>query len=98
MNEYIQVKKDYYNNGQLKFEHPNYEGQRHGTARGWYRNGQLWHEMQYHQGQRHGIERGWHNNGRLSYKMHWLYDKEVTKEEYREHELIETLSGLMFKE
>ena len=60
----------------------------------WYENGKLKYEIPYHQGQLHGIEKWWRKNGQIWYENYYLYNKEVTKEEYRKHELIESLACL----
>ena len=114
----VTVKREYYNNGHLKYETPHHQGQLHGIAKGWYEDGQLRYEVLCHHGQIHGMEKGWYENGQLQYEVpchqgrqhgiskwwyesgqfekerYYLYDEQVTEEEYRKHELIENLACL----
>ena len=60
----------------------------------YYSNGQLHYEIPYHQNQRHGIVKWWCENGQLECENYYLYDEQVTKEEYRKHELIENLASV----
>ena len=92
MSEQVKVVKKYYPNGQLEHEIPYHQGQRHGIGKWWYENGQLQYETTYHQGQLHGIGKWWHEDGQFWYENYYLYDKQVTEEEYRKHELIVKLS------
>ena len=62
MNE---VKRDYWENGQLRHEYPYVDGNRHGLSRWWHENGQLWCEEPYVDGKQHGLCRYWHENGQL---------------------------------
>ena len=36
-----EIKKGYYENGQLEYEHPYQNGKRHGICKGWWKNGKL---------------------------------------------------------
>ena len=36
----------------------------------------------------------WYKNGKIKYEIYWLYNEEVTEEEYRKHELVESLACL----
>ena len=88
------MKRVWYKNGQLKYEFPFQNDKRHGISKWWYENGHLQHEFIYHQDQQHGIARHWYDNGQLEYEEYFLYDEEVTEEEYRKHELVEELAGV----
>lgn len=54
--------RDYYSNGQLKFEIPFVSEEKHGLARCWYENGQLKYE---YFGKLHGLVRSWYKNRQL---------------------------------
>ena len=60
----------------------------------YYSNGQLHSEIPYHKGQRHGIIKWWRKNGQFKRQEYHLYGEQVTKEEYRKHELIENLASV----
>ncbi|KKL59678.1 hypothetical protein LCGC14_2212890 [marine sediment metagenome] len=62
--------------------------------REYWSNGKLKYEVPYHQGQRHGVVKWWYKSGQLECENYFLYDEPVTKEEYRKHELIESLACL----
>lgn len=66
------IRRGYYNNGQLSYEHPrhpHYKEHLHGMAKSWYSNGQIEYEIPYNKGTLHGIQRGWYKNGQLMYKV-----------------------------
>jgi hypothetical protein len=55
----------YYRNGQLRFEHTELGGERHGRSRSWHYNGQIAEEAFYRHGKMHGTCRQWDEHGRL---------------------------------
>ena len=60
------VKRDYYENNQLKTEIIyNNEDLKHGICKRWYENGQIAEECTYINGQLDGTFRSWHKNGQL---------------------------------
>ena len=38
MSDEVKIKRSYYANGQMRYEHPYKDGKRHGTRRGWYQD------------------------------------------------------------
>ncbi|KKL56630.1 hypothetical protein LCGC14_2243450 [marine sediment metagenome] len=94
MSEQTKIEKGYYPNGQLQHKIPYHQDQKHGIAKWWYESGQLEYETLYHQGQQHGMEKWWYKNGKIEYERYFLYNEEATKEEYRKHELVESLACL----
>ena len=88
------ITRGYYDNGQLRYERSHHEGKSHGIMKWWYKDGQLWSEFSYREGQRHGIFKSYYHSGQPSYQIHYLYNNQVTREEYRRHGIIEKLSGL----
>jgi antitoxin component YwqK of YwqJK toxin-antitoxin module len=58
-------KRSRYSNGQLSWETPYVNGERHGISRGWHENGQLMYETPWLNGQRHGIRRHWNEDDKL---------------------------------
>ena len=68
----IEVKRDYYDNGQIKTEWGEKEGgQQEGVAKWWYQNGKLMSETHWKNDEMHGSRKGWHENGVLSEESHW---------------------------
>ena len=59
----VEVKKDYYPDGQLWDETPRVNGERHGLYKMWHPNGQLKNEISYVHGEVHGLFKEWHKNG-----------------------------------
>ena len=60
----------------------------------YFSSGKLAIRYQIKNGQRHGFRRSWFDDGTLAYKKYYLYDIEVTEDEYRAHILIEQLAGI----
>ena len=87
------IERVYHKNGKLRWERPFHEGQEHGVQRYWREDGQLYCEYPFHEGQRHGVAKWWWKSGFIR-KDYYLYDDEVTEEEYRHHELTVALSEL----
>jgi len=64
------------------------------VKKSYYKTGELWYEAAYLNGEMHGALRGYRKTGEQRWECYYLYGSEVTKEEYREHELIEELSRI----
>ena len=60
--------KNWYGNGQLKYEHLYQAGKLHGIGKGWYKSGELRFEEPYQEGKAHGVCKGWHLNGQLCHE------------------------------
>lgn len=91
----MKVKKEYWNNNQLKIEWTEDEdGRMDGVCNGWYKCGRLHYRWFYLNDKRHGIWNKWDKNGRLKFKGYFLYGEEVSEEEYRKHELTLQLAGV----
>ena len=56
-----------YEEGTTKDRTPYYEGQAHGTARGWYPDGSLEYVRRYRAGKKEGIHTGWWENGQVQF-------------------------------
>lgn len=84
----------YYETGELRFEINFKSGNRHGLSKHYYATGKLKHIISYYNGKLHGIWTDHNRKGAVISTSYHLYGKEVTKEEYREHELIEELAKL----
>jgi len=67
--------KEYFENGQLKFEGSFKNGEKDGIHRWWYRDGQLEFEGVFKNGKKDGISKGWWENGALEYTGLFSYDK-----------------------
>jgi antitoxin component YwqK of YwqJK toxin-antitoxin module len=77
MSKEVKWKRAHYENGQLHWEIPYVNGQKHGIGRGWHSNGQLGYEISYVNGQIHGIARCWKENGKLWSIAKWHRDQRV---------------------
>jgi len=62
------IYREWYSNGQLRYEHNYVHDLKHGICYGWYPNGQLKYEDNYFHGQKHGICRRWYPNGQLGHE------------------------------
>jgi hypothetical protein len=65
MSDEVTWQRGHYDNGQLSWEIPYVNGERHGIRRWWHPNGQLHWEIPYVNGERHGISRYWKEDGNL---------------------------------
>lgn len=90
----MEIEKGYYNDGQIRFWWPVENVQPHGICKGWHENGQLHYECSFQHGKEHGVEKRWNEFGELTCIKYYLYDEEVSEEEYRKHELITQLAGV----
>ena len=72
----------------------NDSGKRHGVCKWFKWNGKLWYEETNENGKLHGLARTFNLFGRVKKIQYWLYNEEVSKEEYKKFRLIEQLSGL----
>jgi len=88
------VKKGYHPNGNLAYEIPYQNGELHGVVKAYDLNGKLRGEMSYQNDKIHGVEKHYSQNGKLHQEIPYLYGERVTKEEYREHELIKRLAKI----
>ena len=89
----LDIKKIYYQNGQLKYEDHYVNDQPHGICKGWYKDGSKMHEWSYKNGQRHGIDKEWDTCEIMSTE-YCLYGELITEKEYHRHRLIEQMAGI----
>ncbi|MBT6816085.1 MAG: hypothetical protein HOA49_06750 [Flavobacteriales bacterium] len=66
------IKRDYYENGQLKKEGEWVNDKGVGVHKGWYKNGQLEYECGWQDGVPHGTNNQWYDNGQLKYKCNYI--------------------------
>lgn len=90
----MKVKERYYENGQIRWSWPIKNGEYNGMCRGWYKDGKLWYEWPCRNGRWYGLRREWDLHGKLIVKQYHLYDKKVSEEEFRRHELTIQLAGI----
>ena len=90
----IKVDKGYHKNGKLRYKFLLKDSIRHGEAIGFYDSGKVAYKAFYKDGKDHGINTFYCRNGKLALTEYHLYGIQVTKDEYREHELTEELSGI----
>ena len=62
------IVREWYENGQLRFEYNFKDGEWDGLQREWYKNGQLRFEYPYKDGEWDGLQRAWKENGQLLYE------------------------------
>jgi len=79
MKDKIGIKKEYWANGQIKWETPYKNGERDGIAKYWYEDGQIGYEILYKNGKRDGIEKYWYDNGQIKYILIWKQDKLIKR-------------------
>jgi antitoxin component YwqK of YwqJK toxin-antitoxin module len=58
-----EIKRKYWDNGQLRSERPCVDGIPHGLTKWWYENGQLWLEQPCVDGVLHGMVKWWWQSG-----------------------------------
>jgi antitoxin component YwqK of YwqJK toxin-antitoxin module len=58
-----EIKRKYWDNGQLRSEHPYMGGIPHGVMKWWYPSGQLGSETSYVGGVVHGMAKHWRQDG-----------------------------------
>ena len=85
-----ELKVEYWSNGEMQSNGQYKDDKEFGCHRGWSPLGVLIYEYAFHDGMFHGILRD------IDYDIleYWIYDKEVTEEEWREFELTEKLAGI----
>jgi hypothetical protein len=71
LQEAVDVRREWHDNGQLRYEEEWKDGQRHGVHRHWNANGQLRYEDEWKDGQRHGLGRNWYMDGKFWYDGDW---------------------------
>ena len=88
-----EVVREYYNNGNLKFELPyNEDGNLHGAECKWLENGNLDYKQGNFNGKFHGVGIYY---GRKTNKIYYdIHGKPATEEEWREYELMTQLAGI----
>jgi antitoxin component YwqK of YwqJK toxin-antitoxin module len=64
-----EIKRNYWSNGQLRYEAPYLNGKIHGLAKFWYSDKQLMYEISHKNGLRHGLEKWWWSNRQLYYEV-----------------------------
>lgn len=60
--------REWYENGQLRFEYNFKDGERDGLQREWFKNGRLRFECPYKDGEQDGLQRAWNEYGHLLYE------------------------------
>ena len=93
----VEIKRDYYTNGQLSFEYNYKDGKLHGLSKEWYSSGAIGCERYFKNGKRHGPDKFWKEHQKLTHVDYYLYGNRVTEEEYKTHDLIEKLAELTEK-
>ena len=88
------TERSYWANGKLGMEIPRKNGKWHGIVKDHCRTGEIYSESPYINGERHGTSKIYYKSGEVKFETQHLYGRKVTKEEYREHELIEELAKL----
>jgi antitoxin component YwqK of YwqJK toxin-antitoxin module len=73
------IKRAYWDNGELRSEHPYVDGKLHGVRKWWWESGQLWLEQLYVDGVLHGMVKEWRRNGDIGCFLLWNQDELVAK-------------------
>ena len=82
MEDKIQFKEYYWNNGILTSKQQFLNGEYHGEQIGYFINGELSYKHQYLNGKLHGEQLGYQVDGQISYKYYYFNGKEVSEEEW----------------
>lgn len=90
----MEAEREYWSNGNLRYEWPRNENGWHGICRYFRENGQIEREYSYQDGKYHGVSRYWNQYGQFEGESYYLYGKEVSQEEYRHYELVKQLAGI----
>ena len=85
MEDKIEVKEGYYNNGQLKYKYQSLNDKYHGEQLSYWDTGQLSYKHQLFNGKYHGEQLSYYGNGRLYYRDFYINDRKVSEEEWLEH-------------
>ena len=80
--------KEYYNNGQLKFESEYLNGKIMGKRKEYYENGKLKFEGEYLNGKRNGKGKEYNDKGNLLFEGEYFNDNRLNGKEY-EYEYFE---------
>jgi len=70
------IKRDYYDNGLLRYEHNYVNNKLEGLQKQWYDNGQLWYKFNYVNDKQEGVRKGWYDNGQIRYQSFYVNDKQ----------------------
>ncbi len=81
---YAEVRKDYYESGQLRWEGNFKDGKREGIAKSYYESGQLWKEANLKNGKQHGLVREYYQNGTIKYIDTYEYGTMISQKKYDE--------------
>ena len=75
----VEIRKEYYESGDLERETPYVNGVKHGVLKAYYESGALWYEAPYVNGKEHGVEKYYAESGALwIVKLHMRAD--ISKE------------------
>jgi len=73
----IKIRRKYWSNGQLRYEHPSFvNGKAHGINKGWFINGFLQYIAPIINGEWHGFDKNWSHNGCIDNFEIWRKDIE----------------------
>ena len=87
------IQKAWHDNGQLQYIHLYKEDVVDGEWHGWWKNGKAEYNIKHVNGGRHGTCKWWDEDGIVD-TYYYIYDKIVSKEEWREYELTVQLAGI----
>lgn len=85
------VEEGYDNKGNILSRTPYNNGRLHGVCKSYFQD-DVYMEIPYKDGELHGIGVNRYDFGNDYF--YYLYDRKVTKKEYRKHELTEQLAGI----
>ncbi len=86
---YAEVRKGYYESGQLRLEANYKDGKQEGITKVYYEVGLLKLEGNFKDGKLHGITKGYYENGELNYVDTYKKGKKINRKVYNERGKLE---------
>lgn len=83
-----------YDNGKIHYEIPYVNDKKNGLYKIYNYDGSILYETPYVNDNVHGVDTGYYYSGDIRYENYYIHGDYVTKEEWREHELITQLAKL----
>ena len=77
-----EIRKTFYENGNIETERSYVDGVEHGPAKGWFENGELSFESFKKDGMTHGLVKNYHENGKLRLELEFIMGKNHGHQKY----------------
>ena len=90
----VEIRREHWASGSIREEVPYRDGVRSGMCVGWHHCGRLHYKQPWKNGKIHGVYLGYRIDRSVYYLKYYIYGKMASKEEWREHRLMEQLAGI----